>query len=96
MIDEVVHAYFPDSAKYGIEPLGNGHINETYKLSLTGNPLPFVLQRINANVFRNPQILVNTHLKLQNALLGEKVIGSHIIPNHVEVHTTIEWVIHGD
>ena len=48
MIDEVVHAYFPDSAKYGIEPLGNGHINETYKLSLTGNPLPFVLQRINA------------------------------------------------
>ncbi|HNS30626.1 MAG TPA: aminoglycoside phosphotransferase family protein [Tenuifilaceae bacterium] len=72
MFDEVVHAYFPNSAKYGIEPLGNGHINETYKLTLIGNPLPFVLQKINANVFRNPQTLVNTHLKLQNALSGKK------------------------
>jgi Ser/Thr protein kinase RdoA (MazF antagonist) len=56
----------------GITPLGNGHINDTYFVETGG--MPFVLQKVNKNVFPNPgQIMVNLlvlnqHIRESNLL----------------------------
>lgn len=41
-----------------IEPLGNGLINDTYKVCTTDGP-SYVLQRINNNIFRDVELLQN-------------------------------------
>lgn len=41
-----------------IEPLGNGLINDTYKVCTTDGP-SYVLQRINHNIFRDVELLQN-------------------------------------
>ena len=38
-----------------IEPYGNGHINDTYVV----NPARFIIQRINTNIFTNPDELMD-------------------------------------
>lgn len=47
-----------------VKPFGEGHINETYAVYMpdqNGNDVPlYVLQRINVNVFKNPdQVMDN-------------------------------------
>ena len=48
--------------KFGIEgpavPIGNGHINKTYKAG------PYILQKINTNVFKQPEVIASN---LENA-----------------------------
>lgn len=41
-------------SEYSVERTGSGHINFTY---LVKGPTTFILQRINTNVFRNPEII---------------------------------------
>ena len=41
-----------------IKPLGNGLINDTYKVCTTDGP-SYVLQRINHNIFRDVELLQN-------------------------------------
>ena len=42
------------------EPYGSGHINDTFALEMTqgGRRLRYVLQRINHNIFKNPDGLM--------------------------------------
>jgi len=61
---QVVESFFPGCHSFRIEPLGNGHINDTYKLSISGNPDHFVLQKINTNVFKNPIAIALAHQKI--------------------------------
>lgn len=57
------------------EPYGNGHIHDTYRVFFapTGSPARMILQRINTQVFRNPDVLtenvarVTAHLAAQLA-----------------------------
>jgi len=41
------------------EPYGSGHINDTFAIALTqgGTPVRYILQRINHNVFRQPEVV---------------------------------------
>jgi Ser/Thr protein kinase RdoA (MazF antagonist) len=71
-INIVLNSYDFDFSDVEINPLGNGHINSTYKLT-TPNA-EFVLQKINHDIFTKTVELsenaqkINTHLAKQNAL----------------------------
>lgn len=42
-----------------VEPLGQGNVNDTYRVSLRGEGQPrFVLQRLNTRVFRRPELVM--------------------------------------
>lgn len=55
------------------QPFGNGHINSTYVL---GDPPKYILQRINTNVFRRPEdvmenvVAVTEHLRAKLLAMG--------------------------
>ena len=63
-LEDAVYAFgFGNQCSY-VKPFGEGHINETYAVYMPdhdGNDIPlYVLQRININVFKNPdQVMVN-------------------------------------
>ena len=50
------------------EPLGNGHINVTI-LVTTGSGNKYVLQKINTEVFKNVDILMNNFFKVTKYLV---------------------------
>ena len=50
--EEILAQFFPDERLVGYEPLGSGHINDTYLLSSEHQKL--VLQRLNHEVFTRP------------------------------------------
>ena len=60
----------------GIKPLGNGLINDTYKVETEGETTPdYVLQRINHNVFQNVDAL-QKNIELVTRHLRKKVEAS--------------------
>jgi hypothetical protein len=62
------------------QEFGQGNVNDTYLVHLEGNPSPFVLQRINTHVFRQPELVMqnmrifteHVHQRLQSDLLCQK------------------------
>ncbi|MDF1550329.1 MAG: hypothetical protein P1P88_21065, partial [Bacteroidales bacterium] len=78
MLNEIANVFFPHETITEIKAFGNGHINDTYKLILENKSEQYILQRINHNVFPDPQGIIQTHLKLQNLL--EKGNHSYCIP----------------
>jgi hypothetical protein len=72
---EIVRAFAVDGDFLCAEPYGNGHIHDTYRVFFTptGSPARLILQRINTQVFRNPDVLmenvarVTAHLAAQLA-----------------------------
>lgn len=68
---KLIISYFDfDFAKVKITPLGNGHINCTYKL--TTPEYEFVLQRINHQVFTNPMKLCENAQQINQYLLEQR------------------------
>jgi Ser/Thr protein kinase RdoA (MazF antagonist) len=61
----------------GITPFGNGHINDTYCVSLApkGRSPRYVVQRINQNVFKNPAALME-NIQRVTAHLAAKAAAS--------------------
>lgn len=55
MLDHVLEAYNLNSADYIIEPFGSGLINHTWKISSDHSKQFYILQRINTNVFKQPE-----------------------------------------
>lgn len=55
-----------------ITPLGNGLINDTFLVET--NKKPFVLQRINAQVFPKPKLIIENLLLLNQHIGGKKTI----------------------
>lgn len=54
-----VLAFFPDRDILGLEVLGGGHINDSFLVSLTGDSDDkFVLQRLNRQVFPQPELIM--------------------------------------
>lgn len=70
-LERIAREYFPSRAVMEIIPFGEGHINDTYKLTLRRGEEAYILQRINTAVFRDPVGLATTHLKIQEALSGK-------------------------
>ena len=56
MLPVILKAFGLDSEKYQCDRITSGHINFTYKLK---GPDQFILQRINKNVFKNPDIVAS-------------------------------------
>ncbi|HEY5823373.1 MAG TPA: aminoglycoside phosphotransferase family protein [Cyclobacteriaceae bacterium] len=52
----ILKAFGLDSEKYQCDRITSGHINFTYKLT---GPNQFILQRINKNIFKQPEVVAN-------------------------------------
>jgi hypothetical protein len=62
-----------DTANFRAEPYGNGHIHDTYCVSF-GPAVPtarIILQRINTQVFRNPDVLMENVARVTAHLAGK-------------------------
>lgn len=60
-IENIVAAFEVEGNVVDYVPFGNGHINET-KLVTMDNGVQFVLQRINKNVFKRPDLLMENYV----------------------------------
>lgn len=69
-LSEIAHNFATGQSIVNIAPLGNGLINDSYKVQT--DTTSFVLQRINQQVFKNPEHIqanlqqLQQHLKIQN------------------------------
>ena len=67
-----------------INPLGNGLINDTYKVTTVGGP-SYVLQRINHNIFRDVDLLqdnivkVTAHIRRKLEAEGAQEVGRKVL-----------------
>ncbi|MBW6480163.1 MAG: aminoglycoside phosphotransferase family protein [Bacteroidales bacterium] len=68
MLQNIIKHFFPHSAVTEAKPYGNGHINNTYKVDLRDENKSYILQRINTDVFKDPQGICDTHDRLQDEL----------------------------
>lgn len=77
-LKDIVNHFVIDGWVGDITPLGEGMINNTYKVSLENNPREYVLQKINHHVFRNIDLLQNnmeeitTHIREKLIQAGEE------------------------
>ncbi|REC46590.1 phosphotransferase enzyme family protein [Chryseobacterium pennipullorum] len=53
---------------YSLSPINDGLINTTYLLEDHDREKKFILQKINQNVFKQPEIIVNNHLLINELL----------------------------
>ncbi len=60
-IEAVCRAFAVDGAFRDGGPYGSGHINDTYAVTIEeqGRPVRYILQRINHNVFRQPEVVMS-------------------------------------
>ena len=80
-----------------IRPLGNGNVNDTYRVDTTSGDR-FVLQRLNTQVFPQPQLVMRNLQVLsdhaqQRLVAGQRWEVPQVIPNR---HTGEPWVENGD
>ena len=80
-----------------IAPLGNGNVNDTYRVD-TANGDCFVLQRINRAVFPQPRLVMRNLQVLSNhaqqrPMAGQRWEVPQVIPNR---HTGEPWMERGD
>jgi Ser/Thr protein kinase RdoA (MazF antagonist) len=77
LLETIAARFHPRQSIAAIRPLGHGNVNDTYLVTLAGETdPPFVLQRLNTRVFRQPRLVmanmlaVGEHVarKLRNGL----------------------------
>ncbi len=70
-----IAAQFVDAGDVcAVEPLGNGNINHTYLVTVAGELIParrFVLQKINTQIFREPELVVQNMQRLSEHIDGQ-------------------------
>ncbi|MBQ3104959.1 MAG: aminoglycoside phosphotransferase family protein [Lachnospiraceae bacterium] len=60
--EEVLKVYGVNGAMARVEPYGNGHINDTMLVTPADGRRPFILQKINTAIFRQPtHLMENVH-----------------------------------
>ena len=64
----ILREYDPALSTVPVEPLGTGLINLTYWVRPHNCAQTFVLQRVNADVFPNPEKIIENHQQLENYL----------------------------
>lgn len=71
--DAIFNAYGFKQHEFSIEKFGNGHINDTFLLkpNCDEKNKKYILQRINTDVFRDPQILMENITKVLNFINSE-------------------------
>jgi Phosphotransferase enzyme family len=60
MLESIARQFFQIEHWHGAAPIGNGHINDTYRIDFqaNGRRQTFVLQRLNHHVFRQPEAVM--------------------------------------
>lgn len=71
-IKNIIDQYFPNQ-NASFELFGNGHINDTYKI-IVDNKTEYILQKINTEVFRNPDAIMHNYGNLVDALVEKEDI----------------------
>ncbi|MGL4631245.1 MAG: phosphotransferase enzyme family protein [Leadbetterella sp.] len=67
-LSNIVASFDIDYAECTLVPFGSGLINTTYKVSLNTSKKSYILQKINTDVFKNPQGIIHNILKIQTHL----------------------------
>lgn len=94
-IDEsVLKAYGLTRKNIKIKQIGSGHINSTYLLTHLDNGKAYILQKINANVFQNPQAIA-TNIKLVANYLSNQD-ASYLFPAPLQTTTGNTMVVFND
>ena len=70
-LNKIVKCFIPDSDVLYIKPYGNGHINSTYKVAFSKSENEYILQKINTNVFKCPDDIIQNHFKLQECISSD-------------------------
>ena len=84
LIEITSHFCLQGSAE-SIKPLGNGLINDTYKITTSGDYPDYVLQRINHHIFQNVELLqsnieaVTAHIRRKLTDAGETDIDRKVL-----------------
>ncbi len=73
ILADVLDAFCRDLACCSVKPLGSGNINDTYLVHSAGRS--FVLQKINSNVFRQPQRVIDNFQKVTAHLINKQKRG---------------------
>jgi len=65
-LKSVVQAFVVKGSCRDVVPYGTGHINDTYLVSMADGRLvvPYILQRINHNIFKHPPLLMDNILRV--------------------------------
>ena len=75
-LEETVRKFSAPGKCESIAPYGSGHINDTYRVAMRNGSgcAPYILQRINHNIFKNPPLLMDNILRvtrhIRNKLSG--------------------------
>lgn len=82
---EILRQFGIEAQEKSIVPIGNGHINTTFKAVDSRTGLAYILQRINDNVFRNVDLLqrniekVTGHIRAKLEARGEEDIDRKVV-----------------
>lgn len=55
----ILQAYFPEESHFKIQVLGDGNINDTYRVELRQGV--FLLQKVNRSIFKKPALVLENH-----------------------------------
>lgn len=72
MLQEIIKVFFPYQYVTDVRPFGSGHINSTYKVELKGEDSGYILQKINTDVFKDPEGIAEAHFRLQEAVFNTR------------------------
>ncbi len=72
VLQDVVNQFKAEGQVTDIASYGNGHINDTYKVSTAGEGLNYILQRINHRIFTNP-VMLQDNVKRVTAHIAQKL-----------------------
>ena len=66
----IARQFFTIDHWLGTQPVGNGHINDTYRIDFetNGRPQSFLLQRLNHHIFKKPEALMENIRKVSDFL----------------------------
>ena len=84
-LNEIISAFAIEGDVAEIEPLGNGLINDTYKVTTTGATHDYVLQRVNNAIFKDVDLLqhnieaVTGHIRKKLEAAGEQDIDRKVL-----------------
>lgn len=82
---EILHSFGVEAEECSIVPIGNGHINDTFRAVDRPTGRAYILQRINHNVFRDVGLLqsniekVTAHIRSRLEEQGEKDIDRKVV-----------------
>ncbi|MEJ5102587.1 phosphotransferase enzyme family protein [Chryseobacterium sp. MYb328] len=77
---------FIGTENYNLSPITDGLINTTYLLEDRDRNEKFILQKINHHVFRQPEVIINNHLMINELLRSNNYQFQVIEPIHSLTH----------